>query len=500
MYLRLVLILLFSFLLTPVNAASFDCNKATTETEKAICADPELSALDDLIGLVWREQDLSNSLVAEQKAWLKQRDEPQPEDSEETNLEYLYYEYLHRIAKLMGQLDQGDVINIFRNNDYWEVDHTSSETGFIFSHKDFQFLFLPTQNNTNAVFTTYSKPGGPYCDRRSYSFSNETLLIQDRCNDWFYYYETYSYSDGYFFLSKATESIRRLPVYEGNLLSLSGDYENGITSVTQRVCTSPDDPLNCFLEPTEFTYSFNNQKRFILGGFSRDELPHKNRPVNFEKTKPEDYFKRFSQDKYIFKDDYSNPNLTDAVTSFISNIQTKNGQNSCGIVLSGYSKVASGYTAVFSSFSNLRDGFANDDPIEFNLNNYLSWFGYSDPIVSLSRVLTFLNSYSATENIVSLWFHKLDEDTKRQLTLFSKYALEYRLETGNLLNACFDEFEKIEFWVPSSYKQKSGQKTKFLWKPINEYLDGFWDRRISDGTADQVKTIFELVANFKASN
>ena len=27
-------------------AASFDCNKATTETEIAICNDPELSALD----------------------------------------------------------------------------------------------------------------------------------------------------------------------------------------------------------------------------------------------------------------------------------------------------------------------------------------------------------------------------------------------------------------------------------------------------------------------
>jgi len=29
--------------------ASFDCNKASTETEKAICADPELSALDDIV-------------------------------------------------------------------------------------------------------------------------------------------------------------------------------------------------------------------------------------------------------------------------------------------------------------------------------------------------------------------------------------------------------------------------------------------------------------------
>ena len=28
-------------------AASFDCTKATTETEIAICSDPELSALDE---------------------------------------------------------------------------------------------------------------------------------------------------------------------------------------------------------------------------------------------------------------------------------------------------------------------------------------------------------------------------------------------------------------------------------------------------------------------
>ena len=34
-------------------AASFDCNKATTETELAICSDPELSALDDMMEIVW---------------------------------------------------------------------------------------------------------------------------------------------------------------------------------------------------------------------------------------------------------------------------------------------------------------------------------------------------------------------------------------------------------------------------------------------------------------
>ena len=55
-YIRLVcLALLLSVgAITVAKAASFDCNKATTETEIAICADPELGALDELMGAVWR--------------------------------------------------------------------------------------------------------------------------------------------------------------------------------------------------------------------------------------------------------------------------------------------------------------------------------------------------------------------------------------------------------------------------------------------------------------
>ena len=104
---------LFRFFLVPlvftlgmtstVHAASFDCTKAATETEITICNDPELSALDELMGQLWKNLDLSNTLVAERKSWLNQRDEPQPEGSERPNLEYLYYKYLPRIAILMGQ-------------------------------------------------------------------------------------------------------------------------------------------------------------------------------------------------------------------------------------------------------------------------------------------------------------------------------------------------------------------------------------------------------------
>ena len=36
-------------------AASFNCNEASTETEMAICADPELSALDDMMQMIWAD-------------------------------------------------------------------------------------------------------------------------------------------------------------------------------------------------------------------------------------------------------------------------------------------------------------------------------------------------------------------------------------------------------------------------------------------------------------
>ena len=52
-------------------AASFDCNKATTETEIAICSDPELSALDELMGVVWRIETLTGLDLSIQKKVVK---------------------------------------------------------------------------------------------------------------------------------------------------------------------------------------------------------------------------------------------------------------------------------------------------------------------------------------------------------------------------------------------------------------------------------------------
>jgi len=58
---------------TVAKAASFDCNKAATETEIAICAEPELSALDELMGRLWASQEREPHEVKLQANWLARR-------------------------------------------------------------------------------------------------------------------------------------------------------------------------------------------------------------------------------------------------------------------------------------------------------------------------------------------------------------------------------------------------------------------------------------------
>ncbi|MDB6176184.1 peptidoglycan-binding protein [Paracoccus sp. Z330] len=56
---------------------SFECARAATPTEQAICADPALAALDRVLGDAWtaqRQVDNSDSRLAEQRIWLAERD------------------------------------------------------------------------------------------------------------------------------------------------------------------------------------------------------------------------------------------------------------------------------------------------------------------------------------------------------------------------------------------------------------------------------------------
>jgi len=63
---------------TTACAASFDCTKAGTKVEKMICADAELSKLDDQLGAVYSEvvqkyPDRASNFHISQREWLKER-------------------------------------------------------------------------------------------------------------------------------------------------------------------------------------------------------------------------------------------------------------------------------------------------------------------------------------------------------------------------------------------------------------------------------------------
>ena len=74
----LALLMAFTMQVGVAQAASFDCAKAVTETEKAICSDPELSALDESLSFVYSTlseiTENKDFLIKEQRDWLKSRE------------------------------------------------------------------------------------------------------------------------------------------------------------------------------------------------------------------------------------------------------------------------------------------------------------------------------------------------------------------------------------------------------------------------------------------
>jgi uncharacterized protein YecT (DUF1311 family) len=89
------------------NAASFNCSKATTETEIAICSDPELSALDELMGAVWRFETRTALDILTQKNWLNKRDECT------SNIKCLTDVYVERLKKKPFDLGDFELIQLY---------------------------------------------------------------------------------------------------------------------------------------------------------------------------------------------------------------------------------------------------------------------------------------------------------------------------------------------------------------------------------------------------
>ena len=87
------------------NAASFDCSKSTTETEIAICNDPELSALDEQISSAFfsidKEGRYAKDIQKSQRGWIADSRKLNPYSFKE-QLDFL------RIARVVNSCSSGD--------------------------------------------------------------------------------------------------------------------------------------------------------------------------------------------------------------------------------------------------------------------------------------------------------------------------------------------------------------------------------------------------------
>ncbi|MDA9940688.1 lysozyme inhibitor LprI family protein, partial [Planktomarina temperata] len=143
------LALLFSVVVGSVgNAASFDCNKATTETEITICADPYLSALDELIASAYfeakRSRNNKQSLIESQRAWILERDEIlqnfSKNDEEFRSAQDQLHEILaSRLSELLNELtgfDYDTVLNIFNQIKPISLKFEKNKRVLVFSASD----------------------------------------------------------------------------------------------------------------------------------------------------------------------------------------------------------------------------------------------------------------------------------------------------------------------------------------------------------------------------
>ncbi|BBF87872.1 probable exported protein [Aquitalea magnusonii] len=98
-------LLLWLLLLLPMlaTAASFDCSKAATATEQAICRQPELSVLDEQVAAAYRQHNQQGLLQDNQRQWLAG---PRAEcKADATCLQSVYKERLEQLqhAQLVRQ-------------------------------------------------------------------------------------------------------------------------------------------------------------------------------------------------------------------------------------------------------------------------------------------------------------------------------------------------------------------------------------------------------------
>ncbi|MDB9943433.1 hypothetical protein OAD19_00050 [Octadecabacter sp.] len=178
-------------------AASFDCDKAATETEIAICSDPELSALDELASVfspfVGVQIDLTN--IPEQPEYIS--DDPMTE-----RLAGHYSDGIERLMGLFALSDLKGLSDAINDLPSWDAALFSNRKVMIIrseervgnlqdgiivfsegsSHPDRSPVFWDLATHINAVSTTYN-------------FFDD-IIIRERGNGRFNDQEKYRNQDG----------------------------------------------------------------------------------------------------------------------------------------------------------------------------------------------------------------------------------------------------------------------------------------------------------------
>ncbi|MDA9780189.1 lysozyme inhibitor LprI family protein [Amylibacter sp.] len=127
----------------PAWSASFDCSKASTEVEIAICNDPELSALDELMAAIYKlsrkTPKYQNTVLEEQRAWIVKRDENwnnfqiRPRYDKKAHLAVDMTDRIGALFETLVGIEYKTILNLFNEKDGIAIDVDAKKRIILFS-------------------------------------------------------------------------------------------------------------------------------------------------------------------------------------------------------------------------------------------------------------------------------------------------------------------------------------------------------------------------------
>ena len=140
---------------TSAKAASFDCNKASTETEIAICSDPELSALDEKLDEQWRKMSPLFPTF-DQLKWIAWRDTCDNSDC----IEYAMKRRLTFLQEINKEIGQTNPLSCLVG---------SANFSIYYNENGFYLLVIDGPDTFKKIRMSYETQGSGICRYYDYS-------------------------------------------------------------------------------------------------------------------------------------------------------------------------------------------------------------------------------------------------------------------------------------------------------------------------------------------